>query len=59
MFINNHKETEIKLESYVIKLWYYHDVMNSFFSFKCFNSFEMMIFDELMENNEIKTLKMK
>ena len=59
MFIDSHKETEIKLESYRLKLWYYHDVMTSFFSFRCFKSLEMMIFDELMENNEIKTLKMK
>ena len=59
MFIDNHKETEIELESYRLKLWYYHDVMTSYLSFRCFKSFEMMIFDELMENNEIKTLKIK
>ena len=59
MFIDNQKETEITLESYGVKLWYYHDVMTSFFSFRCFKSLEMVIFDELMENNEIKTLKMK
>ena len=33
MFIDNHKEREIKLESYRLKLWYCHDVMTSFFSF--------------------------
>ena len=59
MFIDSHKETEIKLESYILKIWYYHDVMTSFFSFRYFKSLEMMIFDELMENNEIKTIKMK
>ena len=32
MFIDNHKETEIKWESYRLKLWYCHDVMTSFFS---------------------------
>ena len=32
MFIDNHKETEIKLESYRLKLWYYHVVMTTFFS---------------------------
>ena len=59
MFIDNHKETEMKLESYRLKLWYYHDVMTSFFCFRCFKSLEILIFDDLMENNEIKTLKMK
>ena len=32
MFIDSHKEIEITLESYGVKLWYYHDVMTSFFS---------------------------
>ena len=59
MFIDNHIETEMKLESYRLKLLYYQDMMTSFFSFRCFKSLEMMIFDELMEINEIKTLKMK
>ena len=59
MFIDNFKETEIELGWHKLKLWYYHDVMTSFFSFRCFNSLEMIIFDELMENNEIKTLKIK
>ena len=54
MFIDIHKEIEITLESYRLKLLYYYDVMTSFFSFRCFKSLEMMIFDELMENNEIK-----
>ena len=59
MFIGNHKERESNLESYRVKLWYYHDVMTTFFSFRRFKSLEMMIFDDLMENNDIKTLKMK
>ena len=53
MFIDNHKEPEITLESYRVKLWYYHGVMTSLFSFRCFKSLEMLIFDDLMENNEI------
>ena len=32
MFRDNHKETDIELESYRLKLWYYYDVMTSFFS---------------------------
>ena len=32
MFIDNHKETEIKLESYRLKLWYCYVVMIFFFS---------------------------
>ena len=59
MFRDNHIETEITLESYGVKLWFYHDVMTSYSSFRCCKSFEMMIFDELMKNNEIKTIKMK
>ena len=54
MFIDNHKETDIKWESYTLKLWYYHDVMTSFFSFRYFKSFEIVIFDELMENDKSK-----
>ena len=59
MFIDIHKETKMKLESYRVKLWYYHVVMTSFFSFRWFNSLQITIFDELMENNDIKTLKIK
>ena len=35
MFVYNHKEREIEWKSYRLKLWYYHAVMTSFFSFQC------------------------
>ena len=59
MFIDNHKERRIILESYGLKLWYYHVLMTSFVSLRWFKSLEMMIFDDLMKNNQIKTIKIK